>query len=178
MNILAFGGSNSSVSINKQLAIHAAEQVPDANVTVIDLNDYPLPLYGPDLEQASGIPENVTKLRDMIIATDGIVLSLAEYNGSYSTAFKNVFDWLSRIEMKVWQDKHMLLLATSPGKRGGASVLRTAVEAFPHFGATIVADFSLPLFPEVFVGGVITDEAKSAELAQKVHAFHTALANT
>ncbi|MEM9336706.1 MAG: NAD(P)H-dependent oxidoreductase [Patescibacteria group bacterium] len=175
MKLLAFGGSNSTTSINKQLATFAAHMVKNADITLLDLNDYPLPLYSPDIEKADGIHENATALWDLISETDGIVLSLAEYNGSYTTAFKNMFDWLSRINMNVWQDKPMLLLATSPGKRGGANVLQTAVEAFPHFGGTVIANFSLPLFPENFTAGQLTNEEKRAELLAKVDEFTAAL---
>lgn len=74
------------------------------------------------------------------------MVSLAENNGNYSAAFKNIFDWCSRITPKVFQEKSMLLLATSPGARGGASVLEIAKTAFPRYGADIKATFSLPSF--------------------------------
>lgn len=174
-NILAFAGSNSSSSINKTLAQYVAGQTKDTVVTAVDLNDYELPLYSPDLEKESGIPETVTKFKSLIAESDGIILSLPEYNGSYTAVFKNLFDWLSRIDMKVWQEKPMLLMATSPGKRGGAGVLQTAIDAFPHFGGNIVADFSLPQFLDNFQAGEITDQEKIVELEEKVLLFQSAL---
>ena len=125
-NIIAFAGSNSKNSINKQLAVYTANQVDGANVTVIDLNDFDLPLYGMDLEMEQGIPADAQRFLDMIKSADGIVLSLAEHNGAYSTAFKNAFDWMSRIDGKLWSDVPMFLMATSPGGRGGATVLEIA----------------------------------------------------
>ena len=75
---------------------------------------------------------------------------MSEHNGNYSAAFKNIFDWCTRINGKVFQEKPMLLLATSPGARGGASVLEIAKNAFPRYGALVKATFSLPSFDENF----------------------------
>ena len=175
-NIIALGGSSSKSSINKALATYAAQQVRDASVKVIDLNDYELPLYSVDQEGANGIPENATKLSEAIAAADGIVLSLAEHNGSFSTAFKNAVDWMSRVDSKLWKDKPMLLLATSPGPRGAATVLETAKNIYPYQGARVIADFSLPSFYENFSEQGIKDEKLKAELDQKIALFQEALA--
>jgi chromate reductase, NAD(P)H dehydrogenase (quinone) len=148
--ILAFAGSNSKNSINKQLAVYAVKQVNVAEVIVLDLNNFELPLYGIDYEIEHGIPDNAQKFLDEIKSSDGIVLSLAEHNGAYSSVFKNLFDWMSRIDGKLWNNKPMLLMATSPGGRGGASVLEIAKGRFPHMGGNIIADFSLPSFNQNF----------------------------
>jgi NAD(P)H-dependent FMN reductase len=173
--ILAFGGSNSKNSINKSLAKYVAEQVNNVEITVLDLNDYELPIYGYDLENESGIPVNAQKFLNKIVASDGIVLSLAEHNGAYTTAFKNVFDWMSRIDGKLWNNKPMLLLATSPGGRGGRSVLEIAKSRFPYMGGNIVADFSLPFFSKNFTEDGIDDEALSAQLNTVIAKFNNAL---
>jgi NAD(P)H-dependent FMN reductase len=100
---------------------------------------------------------------------DGIVLSLAEYNGNQTAAFKNLWDWLSRVdEMKFWREKPMLLLATSPGGRGGASVLKITSELLPFFGGNMIANFSLPLFHNNFSEGGIMDEALNSDLQSKI----------
>ena len=127
-NIVAFAGSNSKNSINKDLATYASSLVNEVRVSVLDLNDYELPLYSIDLENEHGIPDNVHKFLELIKSSDGIVLSLAEHNGAYSAAFKNIFDWMSRIDNNLWSNKPMLLMATSPGGRGGLSVLEIAKE--------------------------------------------------
>ena len=173
--IIALGGSSSKSSINKAFASHAAQQVSDVQVNVLDLNDYELPLYSVDVEEASGIPENATKLSAAIEAADGIVLSLAEHNGSYAAAFKNALDWISRIDTKLWKDKPMLLLATSPGARGGANVLALAKSVYPHLGGNIIADFSLPSYYENFSEAGIKDETLSEELKQKINLFQNSL---
>ncbi len=137
--IIAFAGSDSKESINKQLAVYASSLVENTDVTVLDLNDFELPLYGMDYETAHGIPENAHKFLEKIKGSDGIVLSLAEHNGAYATVFKNIFDWMSRIDGKLWSDKPMLLMATSPGARGGATVLEIAKGRIPYMGGNIVA---------------------------------------
>lgn len=166
--IIALGGSNSKKSINKTLATYAANKIEGAEVVVVDLNDYVLPLYGPDLEGEIGIPDVAKALDEILASADGLVVSLAEYNGSYSSAFKNTFDWLSRINQKVWKGKPMLLMATSPGGRGGLGVLSAAKMSFPHLGGNIIADFSLPSFYDNFSEAGIKDEGLNADLEAKI----------
>tara|TARA_R100000935_G_scaffold21876_3_gene40430 strand:+ start:8142 stop:8675 length:534 start_codon:yes stop_codon:yes gene_type:complete len=173
--IIAFAGSNSSVSINKQLAVYAANQINDVTVSIIDLNDYTLPLYGFDHEKEHGIPEKAQIFLNLIKESDGIILSLAEHNGAYSTAFKNIFDWMSRIDGKLWSDKPMLLMATSPGGRGGATVLEIAKGRFPYMGGNIVATFSLPNFNDNFSEAGIKDQALQTRLKDAVAVFQQAI---
>lgn len=172
--IIAFAGSDSKTSINKQLAAYAASLVADAEVKVLDLNDYELPLYGIDREMEIGIPENAHKFLKEIQASDGIVLSLAEHNGAYATVFKNIFDWMSRIDGKLWSDKPMLLMATSPGGRGGQTVLDIAKGRLPYMGGNIVADFSLPFFGDNFSESGIKDAELKAKLEKAVAALSEA----
>lgn len=148
--ILAFGASNSRNSINKQLAAYAATQIQDATVTVVDLNDYEMPLYGIDREKETGIPRLAHDFKALIDAHDLIVISFAEHNGSYTVAFKNLMDWVSRIDQKMWGQRPMFLLSTSPGRRGGASVLETGRVRAGFMGGEIVATFSLPSFKANF----------------------------
>lgn len=174
-NVLAFAGSNSSDSINKQLAIYASSLVKNSKVTVLDLNDFDLPIYSKDLEAKNGIPENAKKFHDYIKSTDGIIVSLAENNGAYSAVFKNLFDWMSRAEPKTFMGKPMLLMATAPGGRGGASVLAMAKDRFPRHNAKIIAEFSLPLFNDKFSNGKITDSDFDKTLKEAVALFQNEL---
>lgn len=146
--ILAFGASTSRKSINKQFAVYTAMRLSnlDFDTTVIDLNDFQMSLFSVDVEAEEGAPQTVFKLKALIQQVDGLVISFAEHNGSYSAAFKNAFDWLSRLEGKVWAGKPALLLSTSPGARGGASVMAIAKARFPFSGGEVVATFSLPSF--------------------------------
>ncbi|RKE95188.1 NADPH-dependent FMN reductase [Ichthyenterobacterium magnum] len=174
-NIIAFAGSNSKNSINKQLATYAANLVSNVEVIVLDLNDFELPLYGIDYEVEHGIPDNAHKFLDLIKSTDGIVLSLAEHNGAYATVFKNIFDWMSRIDGKLWSGKPMLLMATSPGGRGGATVLEIAKGRFSYMGGNIVADFSLPFFMDNFSDDKIVNQDLNEELIGKTTLLSKAL---
>lgn len=174
-NILAFAGTNSKASINKQLSIYATELLEDVNVTILDLNDFELPIYSGHYEESHGIPENALSFLNYIKQADGIVISLAENNGAYSAVFKNLFDWMSRAEAKLFFGKPMLLMATSPGGRGGISVLTMAKERFPIHNANIIADFSLPLFETNFSDGKIINEALNKELKHKVEQFQKQL---
>ncbi len=175
--LIAFAGSNSKNSINKQLAVYTASQVKDAKMTVLDLNDFELPLYGIDYEKEHGIPVNAQRFLDLIKSADGIVLSLAEHNGAYATVFKNIFDWMSRIDGKLWSDVPMLLMATSPGARGGATALEIAKGKFPYMGGNIVADFSLPSFGQNFSNEGIVDVALRKTFESAVKAFESSITN-
>ena len=150
MKIIAFGASNSRNSINKKLATYVSHLFENAEVEVLDLNDFAIPLFSVDLEKEIGQPQQAQDFLDKIASADMLVVSMAENNSNYTAAFKSLFDWASRINGKVFQQKPMLLMATSPGGRGGANVLEIAKNAFPRYGADIKATFSLPLFDENF----------------------------
>ncbi|CAM1364859.1 NAD(P)H-dependent FMN reductase [Tenacibaculum sediminilitoris] len=169
--IIAFAGSNSKKSINKELVTYASSLLKDAEVTVIDLNDYPLPIYGIDEEMENGIPENAIKFLEKIKEKDGVILSLAEHNGNFTVAFKNIYDWMSRVEQKLWLNKPMLLLSTSPGGRGGASVMQIAKNGFPHMGGNIITDFSLPKFYDNFKDGSVVNEEFNKKIKEAVTTF-------
>ncbi|MFV5692657.1 NADPH-dependent FMN reductase [Flavobacterium sp. LT1R49] len=162
MKIIAFGGSPSKNSINKKLATYAAHLFENAEVEVLDLNDFQMPLFSVDIEKTIGQHELAKAFLGKIATADILVVSLAENNGNYSAAFKNVFDWCSRITAKVFQEKPMLLMATSPGARGGASVLGIAKNAFPFYGGNLKATFSLPSFDANF--DVVNEEISNPEL--------------
>ena len=173
--VIAFAGSNSKNSINKQLATYTANRISNVEVEVLDLNDYELPLFGVDLENEHGIPDNARKFFDKIKSSNGIVLSLAEHNGAYATVFKNLLDWMSRIEGKTFFGKPMLLMATSPGGRGGQSVLEIANNRFPRHDANIVGVFSLPSFSQNFSDQGITDSELAKQLTEVLTKFEEAL---
>jgi len=161
--IIAFGASSSRNSINKQLATFAANQFKNTEVEILDLNDYEMPLFSVDREKENGIHNLAQQFYDKIGSADFIIISFAEHNGAYSSAFKNLLDWASRINAKTFQEKPMLLMATSPGARGGSSVLDIATKRFPFQGGIVKGTFSLPTFYENFdaVHGIINSEFKN-----------------
>lgn len=150
MKILAFAASSSSKSINKQLVSYAASLVVGAEVEVLDLNDYEMPLFSEDIEAESGQPEAAQRFLAKIADADALIISFAEHNGSYSVAYKNIFDWSSRTEGKVFQNTPAVYLSTSPGPGGAGSVLSSAVNSAPFFGAELKGSFSMPSFYENF----------------------------
>ncbi len=115
-------------------------------MTVLDLNDFEMPIYSVDKEREDGIPSLATEFKEHINATDGIVISFAEHNGAYSVAFKNIMDWISRMDKSTWADKPMFLMATSPRGRGGSTVLEIAVSKFKYMTSWNISSFSLPSF--------------------------------
>ncbi|MEN8125262.1 MAG: NAD(P)H-dependent oxidoreductase [Bacteroidota bacterium] len=175
--IIVIGGSNSKNSINKQLAIYAAGLLEDVKTEIIDLSIFDLPIFSVDYESEIGIPEKIIELSGIFDNTDGFIVSLAEHNGSYSVAFKNIFDWLSRINGKVWRDKPMLLLSTSPGVRGGQSVLETALKRFPYNGGNIIGSFSLPQFNDNFKSGIIINDGLYKKLQYEIENFQKSVKN-
>jgi NAD(P)H-dependent FMN reductase len=161
MKILAFGASNSKDSINKKLAHHIANLFINAEYDLIDLNDYECAIYSPEREK-EGFPIQIQTFMNKLEEADLIIISFAEYNGSYTTAFKNIFDWCSTYKGKTFENKSFILLSTSMGPRGGVGVLEAALERFPRHGAEILASFSLPYFNENFneLDGITHNELK------------------
>ncbi len=162
MKVVAFGASYSKESINKEFAAYAASKIPGAEVEVLDLTQYSLPLFTVDLEKEIGHPEIIKDFLSKIDSVDLIIISLAEHNGSYSAGFKNLFDWSSRVNIKFFESKKVLLLSTATGPRGGISALEAAKTRFPIHGAEIVGTFSLPSFNENYSKetGIIVDELR------------------
>lgn len=124
--ILAFAGSARRDSFNKKLIQIAVKGAQDAGaeVTLLDLADFPLPLYDGDLEAEQGIPENAKALKELFLAHQGLLLSCPEYNSSITPLLKNTIDWVSRpVEgegpLAAYQDKVCSLMSASPGALGG-----------------------------------------------------------
>lgn len=122
-----------------------------------------MPIFSVDKETTTGIPQLAHDFYAKLGTADLLIISFAEHNGAYSTAFKNIFDWISRINSKTFQEKSMLLLSTSPGPRGGATVLEIAKNQFPFQGGVVKGSFSLPSFGANFDSekGIITIELKN-----------------
>lgn len=173
--VLVLGGSNSPTSINRKFAVFAANQLDNVELNIIDLNDLEMPIYHSGREKESGQPDNAQVFLDQIAEADGVLMSLAEHNASYSVAFKNILDWASRVNGKVWQDKPLLVMATSPGGRGGLSVLQAALERFPRMGGNIVASFSLPSFQNNLTEDGIANEELKSKFYEQLSLFQEAL---
>lgn len=175
MKIIGFAASSSTQSINKKLVAAAVNLLADQDCEILDLTDYTLPLFSSDLEAELGQPDAAKRFFQKLGSADALIVSFAEHNGSYAAAYKNLFDWCSRIDSKVFQGKPMLMLSTSPGGRGGASVLSQAVSSAPFFGGEVKASLSVPSFGGNFNSelGLISDEALAASLSDGVKSLLT-----
>lgn len=171
MKIIAFAGSNSKESINKKLVVYACSIIENVTIELLDLNDYEVPLFSVDREKNDGFPDEVKTFVKKLGAADKIVVSLAEHNGSYTAAFKNLMDWSSRYKLDFFNDLPMLLMGTSPGGYGGGSVLTAAKNRFPKFKANIIEEFSLPNFNDNFNNKSISDSSLDEELKAKINTF-------
>lgn len=145
--ILTFSGSSRTPSFNKLLARQAAEfaKSAGAEVTFIDLRDFPMPIYDGDLEAASGLPENAKKLKALFLAHDGLLIASPEYNSSLTSLLKNSLDWVSRpspgeAPLAAFQSKTAALLSASPGALGGLRGLVHLRAILTNIGVLVLPD--------------------------------------
>ena|SRR5450432_52780 len=173
--ILVFAGSTRTASYNKLLAKCAAEaaRTAGAEVTVIDLRDLALPLFDEDLEKAHGLPEGAKKLKALLQASDGFLISSPEYNSSISAVLKNAIDWATRTEtddepaLIAFRGKAAALVSASPGALGGIRGLVHLRSLLGNIGVFIVPDqLSVGSAFEAFdEAGKLKDERKGKQLA-------------
>lgn len=145
--ILAFAGSTRTDSFNKKLVRIAATGATEAGVdtTVIDLRDFPMPLYDGDLEQKEGLPPNARKLKDLMLAHHGFLISSPEYNSSISAVFKNAIDWTSRQSegepsLACFKGKVAGIMSASPGGLGGLRGLVHVRSILGNMGVLVMPD--------------------------------------
>ncbi len=145
--ILAFAGSLRRESVNKKLvaiAAHGAREA-GAEVTLIDMKDFPLPLFDQDLEADQGMPENGTKLKTLFIDHDGLLIASPEYNSSLPAVLKNVIDWVSRPaagepSLAAFRGKAATLMSASPGALGGLRGLVHVRSILGNIGVIVLPD--------------------------------------
>ena len=143
--ILAFAGSTREASFNKRLVKVAAEgaSAAGAEVTLIDLRDFPLPLYDGDLEAQSGLPDNAQKLKALFLDHQGLLISSPEYNGGMSAVLKNTIDWVSRSApgedgLAAYKNKVAGLMGISPGRLGGLRGLTHVRQILTNVGVLVL----------------------------------------
>ena len=145
--ILAFAGSLRKKSFNQRLVRIAAEGAnkAGADVTVIDLADYPLPVFDEDLEKAEGLPDNAIKLKAILKQHDGFLIACPEYNSSITAALKNAIDWASRPvpdeqPLECFKGKVAAIMSASPGGLGGLRGLVHVRAILSNIGVLVLPD--------------------------------------
>ena len=174
--ILAFAGSTRSASYNKHLVRFAAEaaRAAGAEVTLLDLRDYPLPLYDGDLEEQQGLPENAKKMKAILREHDAFMIASPEYNSSITAVLKNAIDWVSRSAsddepaLAAFRGKVAALLSASPGALGGLRGLVHLRAILGNIGVIMLPDqVAIPKAHEVFdATGGLKDERSAGQVTR------------
>lgn len=145
--VLAFAGSARTDSFNVKLVNIAAEgaREAEAKVTVLNLKDFPMPLFNQDLETAEGPPEQATRLKGIMLAHEGLLIASPEYNSSISPLLKNTIDWVSRPAdgepmLAVYRDKVAAVMSASPGGLGGLRSLVHLRSILSNMGVLVIPD--------------------------------------
>ncbi len=173
--LLAFAGSLRKDSLNQQLIQHLAHEArkAGAEVTVITLRDYPLPIYDGDIE-ATGIPENVRRLQALLADHQGLLISCPEYNGCVPALVKNTLDWISRPlvdttpGMSLFKGKVAGICSASPGSLGGLRGLLDLRDMLAKFNLWVApSQVAIAKANEAFTDqGMLTHPDQQAALAQ------------
>jgi len=162
--ILAFAGSARKDSLNRKL-------LAGGEVTLIDLNDYPLPLYHGDLEDAQGLPANAAKLVALITEHPALLVASPEYNSLITPLLKNTIDWCTRAEPNPFEGKVAAVVSASPGQFGGVRSAQVARQLLLHLGCHVVpAQCTLPRADEAFDDAGRLKDARAQKAAQRVAA--------
>lgn len=151
--ILAFAGSARKDSLNRKLLAVTVRAVESAGVavTTVNLNDYALPLFDGDLEDAQGMPENARRLLELMHTHAGLLIASPEYNSQLTPLLKNTIDWLSRADDDPFEGRVAAVVAASPGALGGARALQHARQLLLNLGCHVVpAQCILPKAHEAF----------------------------
>ena len=156
--ILAFAGSNSSTSINHQFLTHVANRIQGHEMKIIRLTDFEIPMFSVDIQKERGFPVDVQVLKNLITENDALIISVNEHNRNVSAFFKNLIDWLSRMDRNFLVEKQILLISTSNGVRGAASALEYTKEILPRFGGQVIESFSFPSFKDNFEDDKVLNE--------------------
>lgn len=162
MKTIAFVGSNSSKSINRQLTLALLKNHPE--VDFIDIQDWSIPLFSEDIEREQGYPEMIKSLANKIKESKKIIITVNEHNSNVSAFMKNILDWLSRYSKRIFSEKDILVLSTSNGKRGGLSANEYTVGFCSRNGSENIESATFSSFSENFD----TQNQKNSNLERKI----------
>ncbi len=151
-----FIGSNSDTSINREVAKKINERI---SLNIIEVKEE-IPMYSPQIE-AKGIPSEIKRIYDLIRSESKFVIFTPEYNGYTTPYFKNIFDWLSRVEHGFLKDIDVKIITVTPGSTGGASVRKIMSESMPFFGAKSVETYGVSDFYTKVEEGTLSGDLDS-----------------
>jgi chromate reductase len=174
--ILAFAGSLREHALSKRvlkIAIKGAEKA-GAEVTYVDLRDYPMPIYNLDEHEKNGFDENALAFQGLLTQHDGLLIASPEYNGSLPAALKNAIDWASRPSDKyprsaVFSGKFAVMMSSSPGSLGGVRSLSHLRGVLTSISVNVLPqEIAVPFAEEKFVGNneEMIDETMKARLEE------------
>ena len=140
VRILAFAGSARRESLNRKFLAYAvdAARKTGGEVTLLDLNEFSMPLYHGDLEDREGLPESAARLAREIAAHDALLVASPEYNSMITPLLKNTLDWCSRHDTDPFKGKVAAVISASPGPFGGVRSLFMAQQLLLRLGCTVV----------------------------------------
>ncbi len=173
LKILAFAGSTRTDSFNKKLVKISADGAREAgvDVTLIDLRDFPMPLYDGDLENKEGLPTNARKIKDLLTSHQGFLISSPEYNSSISALLKNTIDWASRpsegeTNLACFQGKVAGIMSASPGGLGGLRGLVHLRSILENIGTIVIPNqIAVAKAHEVFnADGTLKDKKQEDQI--------------
>ena len=171
--ILALAGSARKDSFNGRLVRIAADgaRQAGAEITVLNLAEYPLPLFDEDLEREQGAPKNAVKLQQLFLEHHGLLISSPEYNSSITALLKNTVDWVSRPvegkpQLAAYRGKVAAIMAASPGALGGLRGLVHLRSILSNIGVIVLPDqVAIPNAYQAFdEAGQLTDKRKQASV--------------
>src|SRR5690606_7890460 len=141
--LIAFAGSNSSTSINYELVKYTVSLIDNFDIQLLNMAKIEFPVFSEDLEQEKGYMESLVELKDDIVEADGVIISVNEHNGNPSAYFKNLIDWLSRVDRNFLNNKPIFLLGTSNGARGAKDSIEVTEKVLHSLGGLVADKFSL-----------------------------------
>lgn len=174
VSVLVIPGSTRTDAFSKKLARVAAHSIDQtgATATLIDLREFPLPLYDGDLEATIGLPEQAIRLRQLVQRHDALLIASPEYNSSIPAVLKNALDWVSRPYaaepgVSAYRDKVAALLSSSPGALGGLRGLVHLRQILQNVGCLVISEqFALGNAGAAFdEDGQLTDPKQAAGVA-------------
>lgn len=161
-NILLFNASNSSQSIHQTLLNAVKPLLAEHQISVASTLDFDLPFYSEDVEKVQGYPQSAKDFVALLHKQDVIILACPEHNGAPPAQFKNLYDWGTRVAgangQTLFNQRQVLILTTSGGERGGATVCNYLQNITPYHGAKVVGAYSLGKYYERFVDGNANNE--------------------